>query len=89
MWLHLYTLLYIEPVGMAMSVVGGWQEWGTLFRLSVAVLASPEAITVAVTMVAADVCSTFSCLFVKIKGVYFVRCIICTNFDDVIIKNNK
>ena len=64
----------------------GWSKCEMTFRLPVAVLTSPDAITAFVVMVAADVCSTFSCLFVKIKGVCFARCIICTNFDDVIIK---
>ena len=64
----------------------GWSKCEMTFRLPVAVLTSPDAITAVVVMVAADVCSTFSCLFVKIKGVCIARCIICTNFDDVIIK---
>ena len=81
-----YTLLYIEPVGLAMIMGDGWSKCEMTFRLPVAVLTSPDAITAVVVMVAADVCSTFSCLFVKIKGVCFARCIICTNFDDVIIK---
>lgn len=37
-------------------------------------------------MVAKGACSTFSRLFVKIKDIYFVRCIICINFGVVIIK---